>query len=216
MKRYIYILASIISFILFPNSIKASICPNSELVNLKSMAQNVSISYDYVEENENTTFKVTFTNIPQNFYIMDLVNKQVYNYTGSEMTIPNLPQGKKLKYGVYISQSYCDNILLYTHYVTLPYYNPYYNHELCKGISDFNYCNKWINKKFDFNQFTEVVTKYRDKLNRELEKNKEPEKISLFTIFIDFYLKYYYIILPVIIITGILVIRRYNKKQDLF
>lgn len=216
MAKYKYVLLSILSFILLPISIKGAVCPDSEKVNYQSLAKNISYSYDYVEENESVHFNVTFVNIPEGFYLKDLNSKQAYNYSGSEMTINNLEQGKNLKYGVYTTSIGCDGILLYTHYITLPYYNPYYKDELCNGVKNFMYCNKWVNKQITYEEFKGNIEKYKNKVNSNNIVEEEDNDFNVLNIIVDFYLKYYFIILPVIIIIGVIVIKNYNKEQDLF
>lgn len=215
MKIYKYSLLIILSFILVPITIKGAVCSNSEKVTYQSLAKNISMSYEYTEENENAQFYATFTNVPEGFYLKNLDTKETYYYTGSEMTIGGLEQGKKYRYGIYTTAFGCDSILLYTHYLNLPYYNPYYKDEICSGIENFKYCNKWINKKITYEEFKENVGKYLNK-NNNVEKEEKIENISLFDILIDFYLKYYIFVLPIIIVIGIVIIRKYNKKQDLF
>lgn len=215
MKIYKYCLLIILSFILVPITIKGAACSNSEKVAYQSLAKNISMSYEYIEENENTQFYVTFTNVLEGFYLKNLDTKETYYYTGSEMTISGLEQGKNYRYGIYTTYIGCDSIILYTHYLNLPYYNPYYKDELCTGIENFKYCNKWINKKITYEEFKKNVEKYSEK-NNDVQEEEKTENIGLFDIIVEFYLKYYILILPIIIISGIIIIRKHNKKHDLF
>lgn len=215
MKKYRCTMLFILLFILSPITINGATCANSDKVKYQSLAKNISVSYDYIEENENTTFNATFTNIPESFYIKNLDTKQIYNYTGSEMVIGGLEQGKNYRYGIYTTNIGCDNTLLYTHYLNLPYYNPYYKDELCIGIENFKYCNKWIKKQVTYEEFRENVEKYLEK-NDSIQKEESIQNSNLFNKIVEIYLKYYILILPIVIIVGIIIIKRYNKKQDLF
>lgn len=215
MRKYKYAILSIFAFMLIPNSIKGAVCKDSDKVNYQSLAKNISISYDYKEEGTKAKFNLTFSNIPEGFYLVEYNSEQNYPYVGSEITIPNLSQGRSFKFEVYTTSLGCDNIVLYTHYVTLPYYNPYYTDSLCDNIKNYKYCNKWVNKKITYSEFKENVEKYRNNIKKE-EIKEEEKQTSLFDTIISFYLDYYYIILPIIILTGIVTIRRSIRKQDLF
>ena len=57
-KILLYMLTTII--LLLPIHIEAQ-CSNSEKVNMASLAQNVTITYDYVDTNN--TFSIIFTNL---------------------------------------------------------------------------------------------------------------------------------------------------------
>lgn len=215
MSKYKYVILSILTFILLPNSIKGAVCADSEKVKYQSLAKNISVSYDYTEENTKAKFNVVFSNVPEGFYIKEYNSNKTYERTGSEMVISNLNQGKSFKFEIYTTSLGCDDVALYTHYVNLPYYNPYYNDSLCSGIENYKYCNKWINKRITRDEFEKNVTKYKESLNKKDEIIEEKPE-GLFDIIAKIYLKYYWIILPIIIVTGFISIKRYQRKQDLF
>lgn len=214
MKGYRYILLSIILLAVSPK-ISALTCDNKVKVDYQEKAKNITYSYDY--NDSNNTFNATITNIAEGFYLLDLDSYQRHGYSGSELTLNNLQPGRRYKFGIYSSNIDCLNKNLYTLYVTLPYYNPYYKDSLCSGIENYKYCKKFINKSVTYEEFAQNVTDYRNKLiNGDDEEDKKDAISSLLSEIFNFYLKYYYIFSLVIIIGGGIIIWRHNKKQDLF
>lgn len=213
MKRIIFLF--VLLFIL-PINVNALVCDNSNEVKYQQLAKNVSYSYDYSEENSKVTFKITFTNINDKLYLKNLDSKQTYNSINSELTINNVEDGRSYKYGVYTNELGCNGIKLYTYYINIPFYNPYYTNNLCKGIEDFKYCNKWFNKRITNEEFIKNVTEYKNGLNKQDVIDDKKNTSNYLNILFDFYIKYYYIILPLIIISLLIYIRYHNKKNDLF
>ena len=214
MERYKSLLLIMVIFLSL-TKVNAAACDNNEKVNYQEKAKNISYSYKYVD---NDTFNITFTNIDSSFYLVNMENMQEYDYANGEMTINNITPGKSYRFNVFTKDDNpCSSSSIYSIYITLPYYNPYYTDSLCEGIKNYKYCKKFINKMISSEEFEKSVTKYRKSLEREKEKtNKKTNLPSMFSYAIDFYLDYYFIILPVIIIASITVIIKHNKKEELF
>jgi hypothetical protein len=214
MRRYIYLLFTILLLTFCPK-VGASVCSNSEKVSYQNLAKNISTSYEYVEGTG--TFNIIFTNVSSNLYIRNIKTEVDYPYTNSEMVLSNFKSGNSYKFGIYTSDFNCRNEILYTFYITLPYYNPYYQDTLCSGIENYKYCKKFLTNSITYNEFVKNVNSYRDSLNETTTDIEEVSSSnSYLDYFIDFYLDYYYIILPLIIIICFIIRWRYNKKNDLF
>ena len=197
--------------------VNAAACDNTLKVDYQNRAKNITYSYTY--NDSNNTFNLLFTNITDSLYLIDMENMQEYRNQG-EITIGNVLPGKSYRYGVFTSdQNPCSSSSIYYIYITLPFYNPYYNDSLCDGISSYKYCRKFINKSISYEEFTENVNEYRDYLNSKDTKEVVEEETFLEKVFdyiTSFYTNYYFIILPVIIIISIVIIIRQNKKDSLF
>lgn len=211
MRRYVtlFILLFMVSF-----NVKAAVCNNNDKVRYQEMAKNITYSYEY--NDANNTFNLIFTNISEELYLENLETEERYNYQGPELRIVNLIPGNSYKYNVSTGNVDCLNEDLYTVYVTLPYYNSFYNNELCNGIENYKYCKKFINKSVTYEEFVKNVTDYKNSLANNLEENPENNVSSIFKTMFNWFLKYYYIILPIVIVTLLLIIWIYNKKHDLF
>lgn len=207
----------ILTLVLFlcVTKVNAAACNNSLKVNYQEKAKNISYSYKY--EDSNNTFNITFTNIDSSFYLIDMESMQKYDYANGEMTINNVAPGKSYRFNVFTKDNNpCSRSSIYPIYVTLPYYNPYYTDSLCDGISNYQYCKKFINKNISYEEFQNNVTKYRQSLEKSENVKKNNYYESIFKTLLNIYLNYYFIILPVIIIASIIIIVRHDKKQELF
>lgn len=206
-------LAAIIIFIgifLFPTKTLA-LCDNSEKSRLASLVSNVSITYDYVEENGQVSFFITFTNLQPDFYVKDVNNRQIHYYNSQEMTLYGYKPNKSYRFDFYSTQ--CGERLK-TQYITTPGYNPYYSDPICKGVTN-SICQKWVKLNYDYNTFVQEVNKIKQ-LSVKKEKKEEEIPKGFYDYIIEFYEKYYFIILPIIIAGGITVIIIQRKKDSLF
>lgn len=206
----------ILLVILFPMNTKALMCSNADKVKFQDMAQNITSTYSYVENNGNVNFSITLSNIPEKFIIKDANNDKIYNYTSSEITLNGFDYGKSYRFDIYVDDINCFLDKIYSIYVSLPAYNIYYNDEVCEGIESYKYCNKWQSIPFTYDDFIANVTDYRLSLYKLEDLDDYYSYNGMFDTVIEFYVKYYYIILPAIIMIGLFGIYRYNKKNDLF
>ncbi len=209
----------IFAFFLLPNKIQASVfCPFDTKIYLKNLASNINYTYDLNEQN-GVSFRITLSNIHKNLWIQRKdTGEKYYPDTSkdmSEITLEGFENGKSYQFDVYSNVEDCDDDILFTIYVTLPTYNPYYNLEVCKGLEYYNLCGKWYNHGLSKEKFIEEVNKYRESINKK-EEEEEKEKKDTSSFLLEFYLKYYYIILPAIIIPAGIYIYRYQKRERFF
>lgn len=211
MKR-IFILIIIASLLVFPNRIKAE-CSDSEMIRLSNIANNINVSYTFNETTKK--FTIRFTNLTKDVTIKDVFNNKKYNQN-TDIIINNVSSGS-YKFNMY---SMCDNELIKTKYIELPYLNNYYKNEECKGIEDYKYCRKWLNKKIDPEKWLQEIKKYKKSIENDNKKEEivktETSFARLKKIFINFYVSYYQFLLPCIVLTIIVVIIIKNKKDRLF
>ena len=215
MKWYKYVLFMIL--FLVPNVIHAE-CSNSEIVQYQEQAKNINITYDYTEhENSYVLFTIKIANLTPGLYIQDSKSGTDYHYTGSDITIDNYNSGNTYRFKIFTDGGNCSDTLITKKYVTLPYYNVYYKDPICEGIEDYRYCQKWAKVILPYDEFYKKVTTYKNSLLSDEENtNTNISNYCIFIFLLNIYIKYYYIILPIIIIGGYIIIHRHNKKQDLF
>ena len=214
MKR----LVPLLLLLLIPIQAKAIICSNEKKVQFQTLASNITTSYTYVEQDNNITFQITLSNIPEGFIIQDIKNNQTYSYQGSELTIFNLKPDKSYRFDVYTDDVDCSLVTLYSHYVTTPPYNPYYHASVCVGMEQYPLCQMFTKITYTYEEFVQKVNALKQTLEQPIvedEPKPESEK-SIYDYILEFYLNYYYIVLPLFIVSGIIIIYRYNKKNDLF
>ena len=203
---------------LFPiTNVKGYYCKFSEISRYKSLATNISTTYDYIEKNGKLTFSVTLVNLNEELYIVDTTNEKVYKYDGKERTISGYAPGTVVKYEVYTNNKDCSDTLLYTIRIVLPYYNPYYSDEICNGVENYIYCQKWYNNNLDYDTFVSRVTTYKESL--EKEPVVVPPKVEEYTwldAVLDVLVDYYHIILITIIVVCGTVIYINEKKSNIY
>lgn len=215
MKRICLLL--LLAFLIPITSVNAAYCKFSEISRYKSLASNISTTYDYVEKNGKLTFSITLVNLNKELYIVDIATKKVYNYNSSELTISGYKPGSTVKYAVYATNKNCSDTLLYTVRVVLPYYNPYYSDPVCEGASDYIYCQKWYNNNLDYETFVKRVTAYKEvELDEPIIGPIEVDEYTWLDALLDVLIKYYYVVLIMIIIVCVTVIYVTEKKSDVY
>lgn len=209
-KIIYYLITTIILFI--PNIVGATRCNNTEKVALASLAQNISITYDYVEQNHQVSFYIIFSNLQPGLKIKDVMNNKEYYYNGPELVLPGYQPGKNYRFDIYAATT-CDS-RLYSHYVSIPGYNPYYDDPICQNMN-IGLCQKWVTVTYDYNTFVNEVNKYKQNNTIQIEEEQE-EVLGIYDYIFNFFANYYYIIFPIIIVAGITGIIILRKKDDLF
>ncbi len=201
--------------LLLPFSAKAR-CTDAEKIKLNKLASNVSFTYNYTEKNGKITFDVTVTNLTKDLILYDRDKDTQHNVNG-EITIKGYEPASSASFYVFAKDDTCIYSAIATNTINFPSYNPYYNDPLCKEAPNYEYCKKWVNNTSDYNTFKSNITKYiKDKKAEEVVDNKEEENVSgIFDYVFEFYVRFYFIILPLIIITCLSLIYYLNKKNSL-
>ena len=216
MKRLLTVLF-LLTILFLPFKVKAAwYCDYIELAELKDIATNIKYVYDYRIENDKAIFKITLTNIYKEFYVYDVKNDKYYypdsNKDISEITIDGYQSGISYNFIVYTTRAKCEEKVIYSFYVTLPTYNKYYNDLLCKDYQDYKLCQKWANLgNLSYDDFKKQMNEYIESLKPKEESKEEEGKVLYWLL--EFYLKYYMYILPVIIISALIAIYSLNKKD---
>lgn len=210
MKKVIILL---ILMIIVPMKIDAS-CNSKELADLRKLANNVNLSYEY-NPNEPEYFRVVINNIHPKIYVIDKITGEKYYYensTNGQVTTNRFSGINKMEYVVYSNVSGCYNELSRKS-IELPIYNIYYEYDICNGIEDFYLCNKWNPYEGTYEEFVSEVNLYKNSLNSGIvEDSNMSVNNNESNLLLDIYIEYYYIVLPIIIIVGVIVIYIYNKR----
>ena len=212
MKKIIYFTV-LLFLVLMPNNIVKADCSDSEIVRLQRIANNVNYSVLYNEKTNQ--FTIYFSNLKKDLILNDTYTKKNYNLDGEVSIIRNA--SGDYKFNIYANDKECTENILISKYINVPYYNGYYNSDICKGIENYGYCAKWFKTGISNETITKNINDYRKKISVEItEKKKIETNIDrLKKIIVELYVKYYYIILPsVILILGIIIYKN-NKKNSL-
>ena len=212
------IIVVFILLLLIPiTKVEGAVCSYSEIARLKKIASNVTVSYDYIENNSSVVFNVTLNNLNDELYFVDQSNYQRYNYTEEELTISNYRSGQTIRYVFYATDPDCADTPLYTARVILPTYNQYYKDEVCNGIENYSLCQKWSSHNLTYTNFVQKVNEYKNSLNSPTipVEPSMPIEVSITQLIVDFLLDYYIYIVIILLLAliGILSIR---KKDDIY
>ena len=213
MKKVLFLI------LMFLVSFKASAltyggCDYSTVARLKSLVNNINISYDYRIVDNEAYFDVTINNITPEMYIRDIINNRVYYYSDTvdgEIKMYGY-KDTKVKYNFYSVN--CNNISIGKKYYNFPTYNKYYGDPICEGIQDYKLCKKWANVNYTYDEMKEYINEYKSKSYENDNNNIDYEK-SVIDKVVDFYVKYYFYILPsIIVVFGLIIV--INRKKNRF
>ena len=214
MKKIILLIIMFIPSMVLARS-KTS-CDYTLLSNLKNLASNVDITYTYRIDNDIAFFDVSITNLNSDIYIVDNIKNKTYYYedTNNDMVTINDYLSGNVSYTIYSNNNECLNEKLTVKYVNLPYYNKYYKYVECTDLNEFKLCQKWVKYTGNYSDFVSQVNQYRQNLKMDIGNEVKHDE-SFFTKLIHFYLNYYYLVLPMLIllIVGILYLIRYIKNR---
>lgn len=215
MKKIIFLLFLVFCFVF---SVKAE-CTYSEISRFKGFASNINISSEYKIVDQSACFVVTINNLTPDLYIVDNYTDKKYFYSDSnngELIINDCIDVPNNRYIVYASTPNCYEKRLLSKYISFPKYNIYYGLEECDGIHNFYLCKKWVPEGTSFSKFYDQVEQYKNSKNLVEDEIKEENIIiekSLLDKILDFYAKYYYYILVPITLISLMVIL-YQRKKD--
>jgi len=155
-KKMLLLLALLV---VLPTRLKAYTCSNADIVRLQKLASNIKYSYDdytYFDEEYQiniNAFNVTLTNLTDELYGYDELTDEFFRYGENEenpsiLTKGTFAEGLRTQIKIYASDKTgaCADRHLTQLYVTFPYMNPFYGHEECKGIEDFDLCQNGMHQ----------------------------------------------------------------------
>lgn len=211
MKKIVLFLS--VLMIIYPNIVKAE-CTTSEKIMLSKMVNNIQITPIFDESTEN--FNIIISNITPSLYFRDMKTKTNYIDTGGEFILYNINPNQSYRLKFFSALPGCYGDTLTSKYVTLPSYNKYYKDPLCEGLGEYKICQKWANYNASREQF-EIEARSIEKKYVRVEDGNKPEEVKGFYDYLwELYETYYYFVLPVIIVGGIIMIHRLRKKEDFF
>lgn len=213
MKRYYFV---IIAFCLFflPGVVEAK-CNYADKVRLQKLAGNVLFSYDYHENDYAVTFDVTVSNLTPDLYMVDVSTGKTYRFNNQDIVISGYRSGATIQFNFYAVDAECANEkeAVFTNYVTLPNFNPFYREQICEGINDYKLCQKWMKMDISYTEFYKLVYQYKQKQSSSvIEEEEVEEEVSLGEQFFYFWEKYYIYILGIVLIGCLLGFYLYNRS----
>lgn len=176
-------------------------CDYSTVSRMRSIVNNINVSYDYTIKNNMAYFHVTINNMTDDIYFYDISTRRSYYYADTnngELTIYNYTNSGSYKF--YSNNKSCKGITLGTKYYNFPTYNYYYNDPLCLDIPNYSLCQKWIKVNYNIYEFEQMVNEYKNSKEEIKEEVVIEYKKTFFDKIVDLYIKYYYYFLGGIIV----------------
>jgi len=155
-------------------------CTQAEQVRLRGLASATQISYEFYEDKvENTYgFKVTISGFSPDFYIYNEENGTAFRYRGnSVVTNMAFAPGKTYQLPFRASDSgICNGYLILNKSISLPFYNEYYDDQLCVGHEEYELCKKFTYLTIpSYSEFQKRVKQYINNLKEEKPGEEIPE-----------------------------------------
>jgi len=207
-----YILLSII--VLIPYKVNAT-CSNNFKQQIYSSTNNISINYNLIDEEKlsdndkllNNRFKVTISGLTEDIIIEDDSLHEQYSIKKDESN--PIPEGASLKFYYFYNGEQCEPYLIKTKVINIPYYNEFWNDEICENLTDFKYCKKTTSIKVDYDFLKKEVDKYKKKI----ENNNGIEIIDSENNIFNYKLLFIIVPILIVVITGIVVLIIKKKKR---
>ena len=214
------------------NEYVRGVCTPADSVEMNKAAMKVKISYEPVDVLDPMNPKVTYFMIDIKIYnlpkdlIVKVDNSDGYSYVVDSdsankngiitLRSENTDEVKKFNFKI-ISNGLCNGRELRKLSLTIPKYNYYSQRSVCKEVPSYYLCQKYINFDVDSTKFLDNVTKYKEKGNKNTDKESTNSQKTVNKT-INTISNNKYLIVAIIIAAGIVasyfVIKTNKRKGD--
>lgn len=151
-------------------------CTYKEKYELNAMSSYIDYNYDYNEERG--LFTLTLTNIDEKLEIR--YENLVLNPENGKVVFENIEPGSRLSINVYSTvENECYDEHLRVLYVSIPYFNRFYNSILCDGHETLDICNaRFLDYPISNETFILLLNNHEFTLNKEEEKPNDVENVK--------------------------------------
>ena len=184
MKKTLFLLI----LLAFPIFLNAE-CTYKEKYELNALSSYIDYTYDYNESSE--LFTVNLFNIDEKLELR--YENKVYTPENGKVTLNNVEPGSRLYIDVYSTiQNECFNEYLRVLYVSVPYFNRFYESVLCDGHEDLDICNsRFLDYQISNQTFILLLNNEEFTLNKDEEIVEIVDEEKWYNIVIDTMQKYY-------------------------
>lgn len=210
-KKILFFIIALLS----PMMVNALNCSDEEYANVSKLASNVKLSYEYkIDENNNITYVITFSNLTSDMKILD--NKLVKVYQ-------RFRNGKDFSFTTDVGGSYTFEIFsnhcaskLTNKTIYIPEYNKLAIDERCNGLEEYNVCNRWSNYTANEEKFEKDLKAAREdyKKRNEVKKVEDKREYTFMDQLMKFVSKYIFIIVGILLILILFANLIYKKRKE--
>lgn len=216
-KKYLLLIISLVSYFAFSSNVNAALCDKEHINQLKELANQVEIDYEYIVDNDEdgdgefTTnmYYVGVNLLSSELYITD--GKKKYYYNDSEAGIIKLYYNSgTIEFDIYSNT--CQDLILRTITINLPKFNIFSYRNECEQLKeyDLNVCDPWYQGSIDVESFNNVVSKYLNKSVVTKDSNFIDDLIAFFS---NYWMHIFGIIILIVVI--IIVYKIYRRRSVL-
>ena len=193
MKRKIIFLLLAIIFI--STNVKAATCPNSEMEELKKIAEKIEFSYyqkwdtanhlDNGKEYIYPKFYITASNLNKKLKVLvenDFLKDDYVEFKGDadgKATVGPFYTGDKITITIRAyTETGCSSKVVTTKIIKMPYLNLLSYEPECSVYTDFEYCDEFTEEKITAEKFGAELKKYLEKkrgINNNAKRNNNSE-----------------------------------------
>lgn len=197
-------------------------CDNNRFNELKSIAERVEFKYDYNTDNKsNPSFTITAMNLNQevkpliikNYYTDDYREFKYTSTKQSSLTGFKAGESVKITFKAYTADD-CAAETVLTKIIKLPYYNSFYNTDICKNNRSFKYCQSELSSySISESLFNKELNNYlnnKDNNSNNDNSNNEDNKNSFH---IDEYIGLIIIIFIILLLIVLIIIKIKQVKK---
>ena len=184
MKKVFFLLVLFI----WPTFVNAE-CTYSEKYELNALSSYIDYTYDY---NESTNlFTVDLFNIDSRLELR--YDNVIYTPENGNVTLTNIEPGSRLSVNVYSTvENECFDEHLRVVYVSVPYFNRFYESVLCDGHEDLDICNsRFLDYQISNQTFILLINNEEFTLNKDQEIEEIVDEEKWYDVVIDTMQKYY-------------------------
>lgn len=191
-------------------------CTNSLKTLLRNEGQEVIYRFSKVKNEDDVTYTIYFYNLTENMYMTDSSGNI---YTSSK--IEKLKPGTSFTFNLYASnKTYCEGYKIYSKTISVPYYNPYFGSDLCKGYEKYSLCKEDVNVTISQDEFVKKLNAYKESLKEveeeetDINYNIEEDDFNLYEFITNY--KYYFILSLVIVTLGmiaVIIVKQIEKRK---
>ena len=173
MKKYKYLLLSLLISLLIPSTIYAE-CTEEDLQDFKEIEEEYTVKYEFNKETK--LYTVTLNNPEPSRYDYSLENTEMFKNcsitNGTEAICNNIAPGEYAIEIISVENNCPQALKIFT--LRLETYNNYSEDPLCNGLEEFYLCQPTYDKNIDYDTFVARVKLYKEK--QEEKKQNEQQK----------------------------------------
>lgn len=218
-KKYLILIMSLVSYFAFASSVDAELCDREHISQLKELANQVEVSYEYIDYSDEilsgsegeyliNTYLITVNIISDELYIIHDNREYYYNQDNGGVVTFAVDSGFV---NLSIHSNFCGGYKLKSETINLPKFNIYSYRSECKELEEYDLkvCDPWYQGTITDERFNTIVQEY---FNDDVVVEK-----SVFDNISDFFKDNYLILIGSVVVICVIVfgIRLYKKRSVL-